>query len=583
MTLKNRAGSFDPDSRESSQLTEQDPRAGYRPSGAVSTYLHSSDDQLVASLAGLLPPLIEWAPRKEWQQHIETWNKSLLTAGTSSPNRRDGPLSTGSEDEAASAQSTSADRRRARAKNSPEENVTVPAAEQEGLALPDPRVSEAQCQGPRRLTAAEKSRLVEAVRNCLRRRISGVLGAATRGPSGGEQSNTSSTSSRTRAVPSSQQRTNGTGKRKGNQRGEGPGDDSDADDLKKRHKRYPGPSPGVIRDKFACPSFKRYPQLYGPESDCASHSWDIRRLKEHLRRRHLPLFECDRCLGGFCSEAKLATHRRNCATPAKGDGDRPAQLARQKCGRIMDTQLFKGKSDHAKWLAIFEILYPEVPREEYPSPYHDHDSVENFLHFALQQTSLHLPAGIGQLVFVIGSEDAMDCVTEVVRGFLRSVYDNYRDSQRLTSPTTLRAPNNPALEPADHLSDVQPAPETTVDPIAPRVPGHAEAFLPFGFVNEEMTRALRGETVAFPWDFEQGGRLLFDELSQTADSGLDVSLGFEDAYTPGPGLELDPDFWDSRSPVEAEGEPFAKEACANGKSCEASINVCRPSPPSENG
>ncbi|RYP68430.1 hypothetical protein DL771_006694 [Monosporascus sp. 5C6A] len=539
----------------------------------------NSDDRVTASIAGLLPPLTERAHRKEGRERMEAWNKTWQLAGTPSLKRRDVPLSTGSEDEAASAESTGADRR-AWAENRPEENVAVPAAEEEGLVLPDTHPSEAQLRGPRRLTAAEKSRLVEAVRNYLRRRISRVLGATARGAAGGEQSNPSSTFSRTRAVPSSQQRTNGTGKRKGNQRGEGPGDDSDGDDLARRHKRYAEPGSGVVRDKFACPCFKRDPQLYGRESDCASHSWDIRRLKEHLRRRHLPLFECDRCFGGFCSEAKLASHQRNCATPAKGDGDRPAQLAQQKCGMIMDTQLFKGKSDHAKWLAIFEILYPEVPREEYPSPYRDRNSVENFLHFALQQTPLHLPAELGQLVFVMGSEEARDRVTEVMRGFLRSVYDNYRDSQRPTSSTTPRAQNALTSGPADHLSNWRAAPETTVDPVTPGIQAYVEALLPPGFVEEEIARVLPGQTVPFPRNFEEETRPAFDELSQTADSGLDGSLGFEDAYTPGLGLEPDSGFWGSGSPMEPEGGPFAKGACATKESSEASIDACRASPPS---
>ncbi|RYP48927.1 hypothetical protein DL768_005289 [Monosporascus sp. mg162] len=466
MSLENRAGSCEPDPREFSRLSEQDFRAGYRPAGAISTCLHSSDDRLAASsepsehdpmsrwlhssdepLSALLagpgpgPPLPERAHGKDPMEYMAAWDMTWQSASRGSRARP-----------------------KARAKNSPKENATVPAAERESLGLPDTSPSEAQRQGPRRLTAAEKSRLVEAVRNCLRVRISGVLGATTRGAAGGEQSNPRSTVPQTSAVPSSQQHTNGTGKRKGKQRGEGPGDDSDANGLEKRHKSYPEPSPGVIRDKFACPCFKRDPQLYGPESDCASHSWDIRRLK---------------------------------------DGERPAQLARQKYGRIMDTQLFKGKSDHAKWLAIFEILYPEVPREEYPSPYHDHNSVENFLHFALQQTSLHLPAELGQHVFVMGSEDARDRVTEVVRVFLRSVYDNYRDSQRLTSSTTLHAPNSLTLGPADHLSGGQAAPETTVDHIAPGVQDYVEAFLPSGFADEEIARALRGETDPFSWNPEE--------------------------------------------------------------------------------
>ncbi|RYP48009.1 hypothetical protein DL769_011254 [Monosporascus sp. CRB-8-3] len=510
MALSNNAGSVESDPREFKQLSELDPRAGYGPSDAISTYPHN-DDRLAASLAGLLP-LTKWAHQNEAQEGLDAWNLTWQSAGTSSSRSRDGPLSTGSVGDTASSQSTSATRR-ARAKNSPEKNVTVPVAKTGSLMLPDTHLSEAQRRGPRHLGAAEKSRLVDAVCGILRRRIGGVLAAITRGAAGGEQSNPGSTFSPMRAVLSSQRRTNGAGKRKGTHRGEGPGDDSDADDLEKRHRRYPEPGPGVIRDKFACPCFKRDPQLYGPESDCASHSWDIRRLKEHLRRRHLPQFECDRCFGGFCSEAKLATHRRNCATSTKGDGDRPARLAQQKYGRIMDAQLFRGKSDHAKWLTIFRILYPEVPPEEYPSPYHDHNSIENFLHFALQQTSLHLPAELGQLVFVAGSEDARDRVTEVVRGFLRSVYDNYRDSQRVTPSTTLRAQDRLALEragpfsnglaQADPLPSALAAPETTVGPIAPGVQGCLEALLFSGLVDEDITRVLAGQTDPFPWDFEE--------------------------------------------------------------------------------
>ncbi|RYO86236.1 hypothetical protein DL762_004855 [Monosporascus cannonballus] len=500
MTPNNSAGDFEFDAPESSQLSEQDPRARHSSCDAASTYLHSDDDRLAASLAGLLPLLTKWAPLKRGLGRIDAFDKAWQSAGTPSSKRRGVPSSTGSEDEAAFAESTGADRR-PRAKNSPEESLAVPEARS-----PSPR-------------------LVEAARNCLRHRISDVLGATTRGAARGEQSDPSSTSSRTRAVQSPQQRTNGAGKRKATERAEGPGDDSDADDVKKRHKGHPEKSPGVIRDRFACPCFKRDPQLYGLESDCASHSWDIRRLKD-------------------------------CATPTGVDRDRPAQLARQKYGRIMDKERFKRLSGHAKWFVIFEILYPEVPRAEYPSPYHERSSVEGFLRFALQQTPLHLPTELDQLALDMGSEDARDRVTEVVKGFLCGVYDNYRDSQRLTSSTTLRAQNSLALEPADPLPNGQAAPETTVDPIAPGVRCYVEALLPSGFANEETTLVLPGQTAPSSRDFEERTGPPFDGLPHTADNGLDGLLGFDDTYTPDPGLEPGSAFWDSGNLMEAEGELF---------------------------
>ncbi|RYP06752.1 hypothetical protein DL765_009381 [Monosporascus sp. GIB2] len=535
MTLNNSAGASESDAPESSQLSEQDRRARYGSCDAVSTYLHSDADRLVPSLAGLLPLLTKWAYVSEGLECMDAFDKAWQSAGKSSSKRRGAPSTTGSEDEAAFAESTSADRR-PRAKNSPGESPAVPAA------------------------IKASSRLVEAARNCLLRRIGDVLGTTTRGAARGGQSDPSSTSSRVSAVQSSQQRTSGAGKRKGTERAEGPGDDSDADDVKKRHKSHPEPSPGVMRDRFACPCFKRDPQLYGPESDCASHSWDIRRLKEHLGRRHLPRFECGRCFAGFCSKAKLATHQGDCATPAEGDGDRPAQLAQQKYGRIMDKERFKRMSGRAKWFVIFEILYPEVPREQYPSPYHERGSVEGFLRFALQQTPLHLPTEHDQLALDMGSEDPRNRATEVVRGFLRSMYDNYRDSQRPTSSTAPRAQNSLALEPADPLSDGQAAPETTVGPIAPGVQGYVEALLPFDFANEETTLVLPGQTVPPPWDFGERTGPPFDGLPHTADNGLGGLPGFDGTYTPDAGLEPGSAFWGSGIPVEAEGELFAEDA-----------------------
>lgn len=81
-------------------------------------------------------------------------------------------------------------------------------------------------------------------------------------------------------APQSQQPANRGAKRKGADDREDRGDDdSDSQDQPKRRKSKLGTKSKIEPEKFACPCFKKEPHQYSQGSDCATHDWNIKRLK----------------------------------------------------------------------------------------------------------------------------------------------------------------------------------------------------------------------------------------------------------------------------------------------------------------
>ncbi|KAK7745694.1 hypothetical protein SLS62_009660 [Diatrype stigma] len=378
------------------------------------------------------------------------------------------------------------------------------------VILPSPRLQNLQPNGPedsiscdgsasevteveveeqyhnRLLTPARKHMLVELVNRNVRTWFGEAFQVAVQEAEAIEQGSANSESHNTDLVSQSQEPEVRGIKRKGsNERDDCSEDDSDVEEHPKRHKRKSGPGSAVKGDKFACPCFKREPQRYDPVSDCATHVWDIKRLKEHLNRQHLPRFECERCAKGFCSQNKLNAHLNTCQTHRQTKRDGPGKHAQEKYQKIVDKAIFRGISDVEKWRNIFGILHPEVPRADYPSPYLEELTAEKFRDY----TSRHLPRLFEEELEGEVQETSSRLV-QALRRALVKVNINFIESSR-----HLDLPSDDADDPRGTAGE--PHNPGSVDDIDPRYATDLgnEAALETLFFDDEVAQFVAGNCV----------------------------------------------------------------------------------------
>ncbi|KAI1122380.1 hypothetical protein F5Y10DRAFT_254264 [Nemania abortiva] len=177
----------------------------------------------------------------------------------------------------------------------------------------------------------------------------------------------------------------GSGKSSGQKKRKGVGDgekdedpddeDGDEDDDRKRMGKKKPRTNVNNNQKFACPFFKRNPELYGKNMTCRGHSWDtVHRTKEHLYRVHMqPEGRCHRCLVVFKNISSLQQHQRKPVpcNVVESNGDEAyidAETA-QKLRRQPAKRAQPRKTESVKWKEMFSLLFPNF--EPIPSPYYD--------------------------------------------------------------------------------------------------------------------------------------------------------------------------------------------------------------------
>ncbi|KAK0620695.1 hypothetical protein B0T14DRAFT_236361 [Immersiella caudata] len=224
------------------------------------------------------------------------------------------------------------------------------------------------------------------------------------------------------------------------------GDDNDSfrrrdgDDWEKRKREDITPKV-QLKDqlrKFACPYYKKYPESDKLSKSCRAPGWDsVHRVKEHIYRRHQrPPFRCPRCLHAFENENMLTEHQRAvviCETSEAQSEEETTYITKSQ-----EMELRKRKretSEEEKWFNIFRILFPGIPAEEFPSPYHEaclqalsSTSVEltefrAFLHESLPSRVIsdlnnHLRVQVPG--FVISGD-----LTDVIRNTVREVMEDF--------------------------------------------------------------------------------------------------------------------------------------------------------------
>ncbi len=183
-------------------------------------------------------------------------------------------------------------------------------------------------------------------------------------------------------------------------------DDDDGDDGQQPSKPPDGKPPkgpgsdSQLKRKFACPLHKIDPSKYPACSQLNLHR--LRDVKQHLRRRHLQKFYCDRCLALFVNEQALFSHT---CVPVSPPCTSPEYISTRQLAlltpahRLSKEQQLIAKetpwfSEEKGWFAMWDIIFPGIPRPG--SPYHESDGAEEFrsyLQYHSQYSERMLRAG----------------------------------------------------------------------------------------------------------------------------------------------------------------------------------------------
>lgn len=168
---------------------------------------------------------------------------------------------------------------------------------------------------------------------------------------------------------------------------EGGDEDSEGDDERKRqNKRQKAENSDEFtsRKLLACPFWKLDPRVH---KDCFRMKLDkISRVKQHLTRKHLPAFYCERCMLVLPNEEAHMAHIQimNCSFQA----ERFTGITHRQ-QRELSKKSNPNLSEPDQWFAIWGIVFPNTPRPV--SAYMDPDLSEDLCRFK-EFAELHGPA-----------------------------------------------------------------------------------------------------------------------------------------------------------------------------------------------
>ncbi|KAH8882374.1 hypothetical protein GQ53DRAFT_753672 [Thozetella sp. PMI_491] len=117
---------------------------------------------------------------------------------------------------------------------------------------------------------------------------------------------------------------------------------------------------------------------------CCGPGWDsTHRVKEHVYRKHRRPHRCQRCWETFENADALLHHHRSpqpCQlqdhTPVDGiDENQEKKLRSRKRETNESDRDTKDPVEVGKWRAMYNVIFPDVPLEDIPSPFYDYDKV----------------------------------------------------------------------------------------------------------------------------------------------------------------------------------------------------------------
>ncbi|OIW23839.1 hypothetical protein CONLIGDRAFT_111396 [Coniochaeta ligniaria NRRL 30616] len=256
---------------------------------------------------------------------------------------------------------------------------------------------------------------------------------------------------------------NGSRKRALDGDSDGSREDEDDDRGKRTKPTLALPSDLEMRyRRLACPFFKRYPGTKWKGACCGPGFTTVHRIKEHVYRKHAPPY-CQRCHITFADEKGLEEHLQaeTPCTVRKGrlshQGITPEQRTRLKSRKKVNRDANQTEED--RWIELYSLLFPEVPKEQIPSPYYDLKSYEELL-------TPTIAAAFRQLL----DEDLPNRIARQLEERLRLVPGAQSNFVQAQLPDIIRNCIQEALDsvPPQLLArdEPTPSPETQVDPPA---------------------------------------------------------------------------------------------------------------------
>ncbi|KAH8652294.1 hypothetical protein BX600DRAFT_501594 [Xylariales sp. PMI_506] len=228
------------------------------------------------------------------------------------------------------------------------------------------------------------------------------------------------------------------GKRKARNNFQSSDNGSDGSSSQKRIRPNPSSRLADASRGFTCPFLQKDLDVYSNERSCINSWPTVRRVKEHLWRVHFSdvhQHECPRCHERFKQEKQLDTHLITLPACQLRNLDYATITKYRQADGLRNIKLPR-TSERAKWNKVYEILFPEVSPENYPSPELDfiheisaHNFLEGFTKYVHKTAWVIIEDSIDAVRLNINVEKRRVLVQSITRG-IEKLPENYFVSQQ---------------------------------------------------------------------------------------------------------------------------------------------------------
>lgn len=203
--------------------------------------------------------------------------------------------------------------------------------------------------------------------------------------------------------------------------------------------------------RFACPFFKHDPGRYRNRRTCPGPGWPtVHRMKEHLYRAHAQPIYCPRCYTVFDADSDFAQHLR--AEPCSISSPQPVEGIDRETLALLRKRSTPLRLEEDKWRDTYQLLFPDVPEDEIPSPYYDGDSPSEEsrrfrrellrrIHQELQTTAEHMHAPVEQNLLRQVAAIIRRCENQLLNDFYQAGTSLSTHIRRQITPPPSMPPN----------------------------------------------------------------------------------------------------------------------------------------------
>ncbi|GAB1316364.1 hypothetical protein MFIFM68171_06574 [Madurella fahalii] len=248
-------------------------------------------------------------------------------------------------------------------------------------------------------------------------------------------------------------------------------DDGDDDDRNKQSVLDLGDR---SKGRLACVFFKRYPNSEKLSGACLGPGWDsVHRLKEHIYRVHQQTGSpCPRCREVFETSRHLNRHLQQnipCKLSASLDEEEILFINYEQEQKLR--KRVRNVAAEERWVGIFQVVFPDVPENQIPSPYHeavttlpscDLTTLHNFQRHLLQELLSRISRSVDSSI--------ERSVPEVCHRAIREVFAEFMSTLQFTSHN----PNGTRTLEATPMVESQPRGSSEV--LSPRDMGFSPSF-----------------------------------------------------------------------------------------------------------